>query len=222
MAGLGQNVGVSVKGDSLGVGITVGAFGSAFGAAAIASHFTVAQACALSLLTFSGASQFALIGVLGTGGSALSGIATSSLLGIRNGLYGVRMASILEIKGWKRVLGAQITIDESTGVALGQDSPSQMKQGFWWTGSAVFIFWNIFTLLGALGANALGDPSAWGLDTAIPAIFLGLVWHRLNSRKTWAIAISAFVLALSLTPIAPAGVPIMSTAVLAIILGWRE
>jgi predicted branched-subunit amino acid permease len=220
--GLGQNVGVSVKSDSLSVGITVGAFGSAFGAAAIASHYTVAQACALSLLTFSGASQFAVVGVLGAGGSAFSAISTASLLGIRNGLYGVRMAQILQIKGIKRIFGAQLTIDESTGVALSQDNAVDMKTGFWYTGLGVYIFWNLFTLLGALGANALGNPADWGLDTAIPAIFLGLVWNRLKDKKSWAIAISALVLALALTPFAPAGVPIMATVILAVILGWRE
>jgi len=97
-----------------------------------------------------------------------------------------------------------------------------MKTGFWYTGSAVYIFWNLFTLLGALGASALGDPAAWGLDTAIPAIFLGLVWNRLSDRKAWAIALSALVVALALTPIAPAGIPIMSTVILAVILGWNE
>ena len=213
---------MSVKSDSLSVGITVGAFGSAFGAAAIASHYTVAQACALSLLTFSGASQFAVVGVLGAGGSAFSAISTASLLGIRNGLYGVRMAQILQIKGIKRIFGAQLTIDESTGVALSQDNEADMKTGFWYTGLGVFIFWNLFTLLGALGANALGNPTDWGLDTAIPAIFLGLVWNRLKDKKSWAIAISALAMALALTPFAPAGVPIMATVILAVILGWRE
>ena len=75
--------------DSLSVSLTVGAYGVAFGAAAVANGFTVLQSCLLSLLTFSGASQFAVIGVLGAGGSALSGIATASLLGVRNALYGV-------------------------------------------------------------------------------------------------------------------------------------
>ena len=213
---------MSVKRDSLSIGITVGAFGSAFGAAAIASHYTVLQACALSLLTFSGASQFAVIGVLGSGGGVASAIATSSLLGIRNGLYGVRMAQLLHVTGFRRVVAAQITIDESTGVALSQDDETAARTGFYYTGTAVFIFWNIFTLLGVLGANALGDPAAWGLDTAVPAIFLGLVWNRLKSKQTWALAISALLLALMLTPIAPAGVPIMATIGLAIIVGWRE
>ncbi len=132
------------------------------------------------------------------------------------------MAQILQINGIKRIFGAQLTIDESTGVALSQDNEADMKTGFWYTGLGVFIFWNLFTLLGALGANALGNPADWGLDTAIPAIFLGLVWNRLKDKKSWAIAISALAMALALTPFAPAGVPIMATVILAVILGWRE
>jgi predicted branched-subunit amino acid permease len=185
--------------DSLSVSLTVGAYGVAFGAAAVANGFSVLQSCLLSLLTFSGASQFAVIGVIGSGGSALSGIATASLLGTRNGLYGVLMAPILKVRGFKRVVAAHITIDESTGVSLSQESrgPQAMREGFWLTGFGVFIFWNLFTLAGALGAKAMGDPSAWGLDAAVPAAFLGLVWPRLKSStdKTLAILAAAFAIA---------------------------
>jgi predicted branched-subunit amino acid permease len=212
----------NVKRDSFTVAFTVGAYGIAFGAAAIADHFTVAQACALSLLLFSGASQFAVVGVMGAGGSALSTIATSTLLGTRNALYGVRLSPILNHRGIKRALGAQITIDESTGVALSQSNNEEMRKGFWYTGIGVFIFWNLFTLLGALGAKAIGNPSAWGLDAAVPAAFLGLLWPRLKARETWAVAGAAIVLSLSLTPFVPAGVPIISCALISIIVGWRK
>jgi predicted branched-subunit amino acid permease len=212
----------NVKRDSFTVAFTVGAYGIAFGAAAVADHFTVAQACVLSLLLFSGASQFAVVGVMGAGGSALSAIATSTLLGTRNALYGVRLSPILNHRGVKRALGAQITIDESTGVALSQSSNEEMRKGFWYTGIGVFIFWNLFTLLGALGAKAIGNPSAWGLDAAVPAAFLGLLWPRLKARETWAVAGAAIVLSLSLTPFVPAGVPIISCALISIIVGWRK
>ena len=212
----------SVKRDSFTVSITVGAYGIAFGAAAIADRFTILQACLLSLLLFSGASQFAVVGVLGAGGSAASAIATSTLLGSRNALYGLRLAPILNHKGWRRAVGAQVTIDESTGVALSQDTNKSMKQGFWYTGIGVFIFWNFFTLLGALGAKAIGNPSAWGLDAAVPAAFLGMLWPRLKGRDTWAVAAASVVLSLTLVPFVPAGVPIISCAVIAILLGWKS
>ena len=210
--------------DSLAVAIPVGTYGAAFGAAAVGSGFSVLQSCLLSLLLFSGASQFAVVGVMGAGGSVISAIATGSLLGLRNGLYGLRMAPVLKLKGFKKLLGAQITIDESTGVAINQESRglAASQYGFWATGIGVYVFWNLFTLIGALGAQSIGDPSAWGLDAAVPAAFLGLVWPRLNDRKTKLVAILAALLAVLLIPLTPAGVPIISTALLAVYFGWRK
>jgi predicted branched-subunit amino acid permease len=209
--------------DSLSVSITVGAYGTAFGAAAVANGFSLLQTCLLSLLTFSGASQFAVIGVLGAGGGALSGIATASLLGIRNGVYGVIMAPRLKVKGFKRIIAAQITIDESTAVALGQEVRGEkaMRQGFWLTGFGVFLFWNLFTLAGALGAQAMGDIRAWGLDSAVSAAFLGLVWPRLKTNRDRVLAVGCMIFALAMTPILPAGLPIIATAFIAIVVGLR-
>ena len=208
---------------SLSVSLTVGAYGIAFGAASVAAGFSVWQSCLLSLLTFTGASQFAVVGVLGAGGSALSGIATASLLGVRNTLYGLRMAPVLNVKGLRRIFAAQLTIDESTGVALSQEKIGvrEMRQGFWLTGVGVFIFWNIFTLAGALGAQAMGDPAAWGLDAAVPAAFLGLLWPRLINKTDRLLAVAAFALALAMTPYFVPGVPIITTALLAVFFGLR-
>ncbi len=210
--------------DSLAVAIPVGTYGAAFGAASVAAGFSILQTCLLSLLLFSGASQFAVVGVMGAGGSALSAIATGSLLGFRNGLYGLKMAPILKLRGLKKILAAQLTIDESTGVAIGQESRGveASRYGFWATGIGVYVFWNLFTLAGAIGAQVIGDPSAWGLDAAVPAAFLGLVWPRLIDTKTRFVAIAAALLAIALTPIAPAGVPIIATVAIAVIFGWRR
>lgn len=226
---MGQNSCVSferrtVLRDSLSVAIPVGSYGAAFGAAAVAGGFSVLQACALSLLLFSGASQFAVVGVMAGGGTPLSAIATGALLGIRNGLYGMRMAPILKLSGIRRFLGAQITIDESTGVALSQENRGEdaMRYGFFATGTGVFIFWNLFTFIGALGANSIGDPSSWGLDAAVPAAFLGLVWPRLVNNKTRIAALLSVLLALSLTPFLGAGLPIIATVLIALVIGWKS
>ena len=203
---------------SLSVSIAVGAYGTAFGAAAVAAGFSVLQACLLSLLTFTGASQFAVIGVLGAGGSALTGIATASLLGFRNAIYSMIAKPIIKVSGIKKIAATQITIDESIAVSTAEEARGEaaMRHGFWLTGGGVFLFWNLFTLLGALGAQAIGDPAAWGLDAAVPAAFLGLVWPRLKSRDDYLLAIGAAALALALTPVVSAGLPIIATALLAV------
>jgi|TARA_B110000503_G_scaffold138700_1_gene225410 predicted branched-subunit amino acid permease len=225
---VGQNAPVSkvnraTTTQSLSVSLTVGAYGIAFGAASVAAGFTVLQTCLLSLLTFTGASQFALVGILGAGGSAISGITAASLMGIRNTLYGLRMAPVLKVKGWSRIFAAQLTIDESTGVALSQEElgSKAMRQGFWLTGAGVFIFWNIFTLAGALGAQAMGNPAAWGLDAAVPAAFLGLLWPRLKAKSDRILALTAAIVALAMTPYFVPGAPIITTAFLAVAYGLR-
>ena len=209
--------------DSLAVAIPVGSYGVAFGAAAVSSGFSVAQSCVLSLFLFSGASQFAVVGVMGAGGGVISAVATASLLGIRNMFYGFRNAPILNVKGLKRIASAQITIDESTGVSLMQEPRGReaMRYGFFATGIGVFIFWNLFTLLGALGAKSIGNPSTFGLDAAVPAAFLGLVWPRLTDNKKKMAALIAIVTSVALTPILSSGLPIIATVVIAIVMGWR-
>ena len=203
---------------SLSVSLAVGSYGTAFGAAAVAAGFSVWQACLLSLLTFTGASQFAVIGVLGAGGTAIAGIATASLMGFRNAIYSMIAKPILNVTGFKKLISTQITIDESIAVSTAEEvrGESAMRQGFWLTGGGVYLFWNLFTLAGALGAQAIGDPSAWGLDAAVPAAFLALVWPRLKSKDDYVLAISAAALALSLTPVVAAGMPIIATALLAV------
>ena len=207
---------------ALSVAFTVGLYGAAFGAAGVTAGFSILQTCLLSILLFSGASQFAVVGIMGAGGSAVSAIATSTLLGFRNALYGLQMAPILKVKGLKRILAAQITIDESTAVATLQENDADRRRGFYVTGIGVYVFWNLFTFLGALGASAIGDPSVWGLDAAVPAAFCGLIWPRLKNKTHFVVSSVSIAWALLLTPITPAGIPIITTVLLAVIFGLKR
>ena len=207
---------------ALSVAFTVGLYGAAFGAAGVTAGFSILQTCLLSILLFSGASQFAVVGIMGAGGSAVSAIATATLLGFRNTLYGLQMAPILKVKGLKRILAAQITIDESTAVATLQENDADRRRGFYVTGIGVYVFWNLFTFLGALGASAIGDPSVWGLDAAVPAAFCGLIWPRLKNKTHFVVSAVAIAWALLLTPITPAGIPIITTVLLAVIFGLKR
>ena len=207
---------------ALSVAFTVGLYGAAFGAAGVTAGFSILQTCLLSILLFSGASQFAVVGIMGAGGAAVSAIATATLLGFRNALYGLQMAPILKVKGLKRILAAQITIDESTAVATLQENNDDRRRGFYVTGIGVYVFWNLFTFLGALGASAIGDPSVWGLDAAVPAAFCGLIWPRLKNKTHFVVSAIAIAWALLLTPITPAGIPIITTVLLAVIFGLKK
>ena len=206
---------------SVGVGLATGLYGISFGALSTAAGLDVWQTQVLSLLMFSGGSQFAFIGVIAAGGPAAAGAAIISawLLGVRNGFYAVRMNSLLQAAGLKRFIGAQLTIDESTGVSTSQNELADQRKGFWLTGISVFVFWNLMTLIGAILGNALGDPKVWGLDAAAAAAFLGLLWPRLKERQSLAVAALAFFVAVVTTPSLPAGIPVILAGVVAVIVG---
>ena len=200
------------------VGLAVSLYGISFGALSVVLGFSVWQTMVLSLVMFSGASQFAVIGILASGGASAGGaaIATAGLLGIRNGLYALRMSPIVGPGFLKRVVAAQLTVDESTAVAISQTDQRSARVGFWTTAIVLYLGWNIATLLGALAGNALGDVSAWGLDAVAAAAFLGLLWPRLVSLEPVVVALGAAVLTVVLVPTIPAGFPILIVAVAAI------
>jgi predicted branched-subunit amino acid permease len=203
----------------LSVGIATGAYGISFGALSVAAGLSLWQTIALSALLFSGASQFAVVGIIAAGGAGAAAVATSSLLGMRNGLYGLQMSRLLGVTGLRRVPAAQLTIDESTAVAIGQPERSAQRLGFWGTGLAVYVLWNLSTILGALVGNAIGDPRQYGLDAAAPAAFCALLWPRLKHGDARAVAAVAALIALVVAPHAPAGIPVLVAAVAAIVAG---
>jgi predicted branched-subunit amino acid permease len=202
---------------AFGVGLATGAYGISFGAISVAAGLSVAQTCALSLLMFTGGSQFALVGVLGVGGAPLAAGATAAMLGTRNAFYGLRLAEFLKVRGIRRAVAAQLVIDESTAVAVGQPSPRAARLGFWATGIAVFACWNMATALGAVGAGALRDPRDLGLDAAAPAAFLALLAPRMRSAQPWAVGLVAALVALASVPYVPVGVPVLLAAVVALV-----
>jgi predicted branched-subunit amino acid permease len=210
----------AILGDALGIGLAAGAYAISFGAISVASGLTVLQTQALSVLMFTGASQFALVGVLAAGGGAVVAVATAALLGTRNGFYALHMAPLLGMHGWRRLPAAQMTIDESTAMAVrNEDNLRDTRLAFWSTGLAIFILWNLGTLLGALGAGLIGDPATYGLDAAIPAAFLALLWPRLTTRAMRVIAAVSIVMGAALTAVLPAGTPVLVAGAIGVTCG---
>jgi predicted branched-subunit amino acid permease len=208
--------------DALGIGVATGAYALSFGAISTTAGLSLLQTVALSVLMFTGASQFALVGVIGSGGSVWAGAATAALLGTRNALYGVRLASLLNVRGVRRLLAAHFTIDETTAMAIARDSTAGSRLAFWATGIAIFTLWNLGTLAGALATHALPDPRVLGFDAAPPAAFLALLAPRLRAREPVAIAVMAAVVALVALPFVPAGIPLLIVATLVCLLGFRK
>jgi predicted branched-subunit amino acid permease len=201
------------------VALATGLYGVSFGALGVASGLDFWQTQVLSLLLFSGGSQYAFIGVLAGGGSGGAALGSAALLGIRNAVYGMQLNALLQPKGWLRPLAAQVTIDESMATATAQTDPAEQKRAFWVTGVGIFLLWNVFTAIGSLIGNALGDPKAWGLDGAAVAAFLGLLWPRLKAREPVAIAVACAVVTVVVVPFVPPGIPVLVAAVVAAVWG---
>lgn len=204
----------------LSVAVATGLYGISFGALGVSSGLDVLQTCALSLLLFSGGSQFALIGILGGGGTVGAAVAAASLLGVRNALYGLQLGPTMQPRGWRRFAIAQLTIDESTAVAVSQTAPPLRRLGFWVTGIGIYAGWNVMTLVGALAGDALGDPKRFGLDAAASAAFVALLWPRLRAREPVAIAIVGAIVTVALVPVLPQGLPVLAAALVGSAVAW--
>lgn len=197
------------------MGVAVGLSGFAFGVTSAGSGLTVLQTCALSLLVFTGASQFALVGALAAGGNPFTAAAGAFFLGVRNAFYGLRLSQLLALPRFVRPFAAHWVIDETTAVTLAQPSRRSARLGFTVTGLTLYVLWNLTTLIGALGAEAIGDTDAWGLDAASPAVFLALLAPMLRTGTERTVAGLAVLLALVVLPVLPAGVPVLVAALAA-------
>lgn len=206
--------------DGVGVAIATSAYGVSFGALGVAAGLDVWQVCVLSLVMFTGGSQFAFVGVIATGGwSAVpAAVASAALLGVRNVAYGLRMAPVVGGGIARRLAAIPFTIDESAAVALAQTESRARRVGFWVTGVGIYAGWNLFTLLGALLGDILGDPRSYGLDAAAAAAFLALLWPRLRRAEAVAVGVAAAVVAAMATPVTMPGVPVLIAAVVSIVV----
>lgn len=209
--------------DSLGVGLATGAYGVSFGVISTASGLSILQTCVLSLVAFTGASQFAFVGIIASGGNPIAGALTAVLLGSRNLFYGLSLAQRLDLHGPARLASAHFVIDESTAMAVNRETRRQSRLGFFWTGISIFVLWNASTFLGALAGNAIGDPRTYGLDAAVGAAFLALLWPRLKTWHGRVVALFGAAVALGFVPLTAAGLPIILGGGAAVVLGmlWR-
>lgn len=209
----------TIRRTGLSIGVATGLYGISFGALATASGLDVWQAMVLSAVMFTGGSQFAFIGVVGGGGSAIGAALAAVLLGIRNTLYGLILAPSLPRGGFRGLARAQLTIDESAALAAGGTTTTEKRAGFWAAGVWVYVFWNLFSLVGALAGQHVADPGAWGLDAAAAGAFIALLWPRLRSGEAVAVAVAAAFVALVTTPALPSGLPVLAAALVAVVAG---
>jgi 4-azaleucine resistance transporter AzlC len=205
---------------SLTLGAVVGVFGIVFGVGAVSAGGSVLQACVMSLLVFTGASQFSAVSVIDSGGTTGSALSSAMVLAARNGVYGLTMARHLDGSLARRLLAAQLTIDESTAMATSQGDRRSRSAAFWITGASVYVFWNLGTLIGAFAGSSI-DPRTYGLDAAFPAGFVAMVAPHYTTPNGRAAGIIGGLIALVTIPFVPIGTSILLAGV-AVLVGVRE
>jgi len=205
---------------SVTLGAVVGVFGIVFGVGAVSAGGSVLQACVMSLLVFTGASQFTAVSVIDGGGTTGSAISSSMLLAARNGVYGLTMARHLEGSVARRLIAAQLTIDESTAMATAQTDRRSRSAAFWITGLSVYLFWNLGTLIGAIAGSSL-NPETYGLDAALPAGFVAMVAPHFFTPNGRLAGVIGGLICLVTIPFVPVGLSILCAGV-AVLVGVRR
>ena len=187
-------------------------FGAAFGVIAADAGLTVWETVGFSSIVFTGSAQFAAVAILGKEGAVATAVGAGILLNLRSLAFGIVLAPDLSGPRWWRALVSQLVIDESTAVATAERDRRLRRYGFLAGGIAVFVLWNVSTLIGSVGLQSAGDLVVrWGLDATIPAAFLALLWPRLADPGQRRVAIGVALIALALTPIAPPGLPVVAS-----------
>lgn len=183
--------------------------GMSFGAIAVASGLPWWKPALLSLLVFAGGAQFMVVGVVAAGGGVLAAVLGALLLNARHLPFGLAIGPVVGRTWPARLVGSHLMVDESVAFAMAQKEPARARAAFWACGVILFACWNVGTLAGALAGQVIGDPDALGLDAAFPAALLALVLPALRRRRTRHAALLGAAVALALTPLLPAGVPVL-------------
>ncbi len=195
------------------VSLAVAPTGVTFGVVADAAGFDLARIVVMSALVFTGASQFAAVGVINDGGSGGAAVGSALLLGARNALYGPVMRRALPSSAPARMGAAQFVIDETTAVSTAQTDRRHAAGAFWFCGVLLWLVWNACSVAGALLGAVLGTPETWGLDAAFPAILVALLATHVRTAAGRTAALAAAAVALGVVPITGAGVPILVSVV---------
>jgi 4-azaleucine resistance transporter AzlC len=196
------------------------ALGASFGVLARTAHFGAAAAVLMSATTFAGSAQVAAVSVLGAGGGIAAAVVAALLLNARYAPIGISVAHGFRGHVVRRLAESQLVVDESWALA-GGGTPAFDRLILLGVGVTLWFAWVGGTAVGALLGQAIGDPSAFGLDGAFTALFVALLAAQLRDRRRVAAAVTGAAIAALLTPFVPTGVPIVA-ATAAVLVGWRR
>jgi branched chain amino acid efflux pump len=156
----------------------VAPFGLIFGVTAINADVPAFAAWASSLLIFAGASQIAVVEILGGGGAAVIALLTAVVINARHVMYSADMGRYTAQEPWSRKVSiAYLLTDQAYLVTTHRfPSPHDLK-GFipfyFGAGLGLWTTWQLSTTAGMLLGAAI--PESWSLGFAIPLTFMALL-----------------------------------------------
>ncbi|WP_207836046.1 AzlC family ABC transporter permease [Williamsia soli] len=183
--------------------------GLSFGAIAVSSGLPLWVPLVMSIVVFAGASQFAFVAIVAAGGGIVAAVSAGLLANARHILFGFSLGDVFGTSLASRLVGSHLMVDESVAFTLSQTSSHERRSVYWLCGGGLFVSWNLGVLVGALGGTLVSDTDAFGLDAAFPAVLLALILPSLAERATRRAAVVGAVIAVAVSPLLPAGVPIL-------------
>jgi 4-azaleucine resistance transporter AzlC len=194
--------------DAAAIAAAMIAVGASFGAIAIAYGLPTWVPFLMSTVVFAGGAQFLAVGLIAAG-NPIAAVFAGLLLNARHLPFGLAVSETVGPKWRDRLIGSHLMTDETVAFTLAQPDPVRRRRTYWLIGATLFTSWNLGTALGVLLGGATGDPASLGLDAAFPAGLIALILPSLRDRATRVVALTGATIAVLLTPVLPAGLPVI-------------
>lgn len=202
-------------------------FGIIFGTLAGAAGLSAWQAIGMSLLVFAGSAQFIALSLIGGGAGMAVVLLTTFVVNLRHALYSATLQPFVRHlpTRWRVPLAFWLT-DEAFAVVqhrYAEADASPFKHWYYLGAAlAMYLNWQLSTLVGVAFGQAVPNLAGWGLDFAMIATFVGIVVPMLRNRPQVAAALVAAAVAL-LAHAWPYKLGLMAAALAGIVVGvWLE
>lgn len=200
-------------------------FGLVAGAGVIQAGFGVGEAVGMSLLVNAGASQIVATTLFGQGAPLWLALGTALVVNARMFIYSTSIAPVLGgAKAWARPLLGHMLVDQNYATTMTKGrSRADIDVVPYYVGAwlALASVWQLSSLAGALLGPLI--PASWGLDFAVPLVFLAMLAPTLRGSTAVGVAVVTGVSSAVLVPMLP-----MQTGLLVAILAgmaygaWRD
>jgi 4-azaleucine resistance transporter AzlC len=192
-------------------------FGLVAGAAVRQAGFGVAEAMGMSMVVFAGASQIAATTIFASGAPLWVALVTALVINARMFIYSVSIASYFSAApAWARPILGYMLVDQNYASTMTEGRHREDVDVVWYYvggGVALWTVWQIASIAGALLGPFI--PASWGLDFAVPLVFLAMLAPAMKDKTAVAVAGATGVAAAVLVPL----LPLQSGLIVAILSG---